>query len=82
MIIDGLIVYALHRWETNLKKEKELILEKEAIKHETVKKSNRMEKAATREQTKAHQKQQKIQNIKVVNKKHNIQQPDKSKKMK
>jgi uncharacterized damage-inducible protein DinB len=83
MIIDALVVYGLHRWEKNLKKEKAELAEKDAKQHETEKKATRAEKAAQRSQTKESRKREKHapNNNVAFAPKMNIIQPDKNKKM-
>jgi hypothetical protein len=83
VLIDGLVVYGLHRWEGQLKKEKAELAEKDSKQHETEKKATRAEKAASRNQTKATQKRQKgaPNNNIAFAPKMKIMQPDKNKKM-
>ena len=84
MLIDGLVVYLLTVWERRLKEDKAKIVEKENMAKEEDKKDKRATKAATRQQRKAEQmktKHQNQSNRNSSNPKHQIMQPDKSKKM-
>ena len=81
MLIDGLVVYRLSVWEKKLKAEKEKVGHEEDVAKETDKKTKKNMKAAQRFQAKAREKKNKIINEKGGKQKHNIMQPDKSKKM-
>jgi len=81
MLVDSLIVYSLSVWEKQIKSEGAKIVEEQAVAHETDKQAARAVKTANREQRKAEQKNVKNQGQPYVTPKHNIQQPDKSKKM-
>jgi len=79
--VDGLIVYALYRWDVQMQKQIEASHKKEADRHEEEKKGSRMEKAAQRNQTKANQKKQhnNTSNNAAFAMKNKIKQPDKNK---
>lgn len=81
MLVDALVVYGLSVWEKRLKDEKERAVHEEEIAKETDKKTKKHLKAASRFQAKAREKKNKIVNEKGGKQKHNIMQPDKSKKM-
>lgn len=85
MLIDGLIVYLLHRWDTQRKAAEQLAglaEHKDDKERELHKKSTRAEKAALRNQSQAQQKghQAKGNSAAAFVPKHHINQPDKSKK--
>jgi len=81
MAVDCIVVYGLHLWEKRLKAQKAKIAEEQAVAHETEKQATRAVKSANRQQRKAEQKKTKNQGQPYVTTKHNIMQPDKSKKM-
>lgn len=79
MLVDGLLIYGLHVWESSLKKEKDMLAGKEALHHEEEKKAARALKAATRQERKAQEKKIHIINKSSGQQKPFIHQPDKSK---
>lgn len=81
MLADALIVYSLSVWEKRIKTDSAKIAEEQAVAHETDKQEKRALKTANREQRRAEQKNIKNQGQPYVTTKHNIMQPDKSKKM-
>ena len=80
MLVDCCMVYGLHVWEKRLKAEKARIAGEQAVVHETEKRDARAVKAANRQQRKASERKNKNQGQPYVTTKHNIMQPDKSKK--
>jgi len=84
MLVDCVAVYALSVWEKSLKQEKAKLAEmadEQAKANEADKQASRAVKTADREQRKAEQKKNKNQGQPYVSTKHNIMQPDKSKKL-
>jgi hypothetical protein len=79
MILDCLVLYGVTMWDRRLQEEKAKVAEKEATVKETDKKATRAEKAAVRQQRKVTTRS--MAKVAPVQKHHNIQQPDKSKKM-
>lgn len=87
MLVDGLIILSLHVLEKRMQDTKDKLEQDEAAvagrRHELDKQTARAEKAALRQQQKAEEKSKKHINNGNTNfaPTHNIQQPDKNKKM-